>query len=162
MSDGHRPTARLADLLQARAVRAKLAAETWEQAVDLAGGALQASGAVEGRYVPAMKRVLRELGAYAVLSPGAVLLHARPEDGVRRACLGLITLRRPVDFGHRDNDPVDLVFSLGAVDHEGHLEALRELASLLQDEPALARIRRASDDSTLLEALRGRPTRPPR
>jgi mannitol/fructose-specific phosphotransferase system IIA component (Ntr-type) len=151
--------AALADLIRPRAVRAKLSASTWEDAVDLAGGALVASGSVERGYVPAMKRVLKKLGAYAVLAPGAVLLHARPEDGVREACLGLVTLRRPVDFGHRDNDPVDLVFSLGAVDHEGHVEALRELAGLLQDEAALARIRLAADDATLLEAvrLRGRP-----
>jgi PTS system ascorbate-specific IIA component len=144
----------LAEVLQTRAVRAKLSASTWQEAVDLAGAALVASGAVEPRYVAAMKGVLRQLGPYAVLAPGAVLLHARPEDGVRRTCVGVVTLRRPVDFGHSDNDPVDLVISLGAVDHDGHLEALRELAALLQDEAALSRIRQAADDNGLLETLR--------
>ena len=163
MIDSRRPTRdrTLSDLLQPQAVRAKVAAATWEQAIQVAGRALVSSGAVDAGYVPAMTRVFQELGPYAVLAPGAVLLHARPEDGVRRACLGLVTLRRPVDFGHRDNDPVDLVFSLGAVDHDGHVEALRELAALLQDEVALAGIRRAPNDAALLEAVRSRPGRPP-
>jgi PTS system ascorbate-specific IIA component len=79
---------------------------------------------------------------------------------VRRACLGLVSLNRPVEFGHHDNDPVDLVFSMGAVDHDGHVAALRELAQLLQDETALARIRLAADDRGLLAAIRSRPDRP--
>jgi PTS system ascorbate-specific IIA component len=32
------------------------------------------------------------------LAPGIALLHARPEDGVKQACLSLITLQYPVKF----------------------------------------------------------------
>lgn len=144
-------------LLRPETTRARLSAESSQVAVRLVGDMLVRAECVEPRYVDAMARVLRELGPYAVLAPGAVLLHARPEDGVRRACLGLVTLTGPVEFGHRDNDPVDLVFALGAVDHDGHLQALRELAVLLMDEPRLAEVRAAADDETLLAALRSVP-----
>jgi PTS system ascorbate-specific IIA component len=59
-----------------------------------------------------MRRVLQELGPYAVIAPGIALLHARPDDGVLAPCLALITLSRAVEFGSEQNDPVDLVFAL--------------------------------------------------
>jgi mannitol/fructose-specific phosphotransferase system IIA component (Ntr-type) len=112
------------------------------------------SEAVEPRYIEAMKRVLREMGPYAVIAPGIVLLHARPEDGVRRPCLAMLTLATPVPFGHSQNDPVDLVFAMGAVDKQAHVAALQELARLLMDSPTLERIRSATDSRSVRTAIR--------
>jgi len=98
--------------------------------------------------------VLKEMGSYAVIAPGIVLLHARPEDGVISPCLGLITLSTPVDFGHSENDPVDIVLALGATDKDTHIRALQQLARLLGDETGLELIRSASDSHTLLNNIR--------
>jgi mannitol/fructose-specific phosphotransferase system IIA component (Ntr-type) len=144
----------LRGMLTEETVRARISAASWEEAVQAVGGLLVSAHAIEERYVEAMKRVLREMGPYAVIAPGIVLLHARPEDGVCRPCLGLITLATPVPFGHRENDPVDLVIALGAVDHEAHVAALQELALLLSDGATLQRIREAVDDRSLLLAIR--------
>jgi mannitol/fructose-specific phosphotransferase system IIA component (Ntr-type) len=141
-------------LLTEQTVRARVTVACWEEAVRAVGQLLVAAGAVEPRYVGAMMRVLRDMGPYAVIAPGVVLLHARPEDGVMQPCFGLITLSTPVPFGHRENDPVDLVIALGAVDKQAHVEALRELALLLSDSAALQRIRSAVDDCSLLLATR--------
>jgi mannitol/fructose-specific phosphotransferase system IIA component (Ntr-type) len=145
--------ARLRDLLTADTVRARVQAAGWEQAAEAAGRLLVEAGRAEPRYSDAMRRALQELGPYAVLAPGIVLLHARPEDGVLAPCLALVTLSRPVEFGSAQNDPVDLVFALGAVDKAAHLAALQELASLLMDGQALARLRAAGDDRSLLTAI---------
>jgi mannitol/fructose-specific phosphotransferase system IIA component (Ntr-type) len=147
-------TTSLSSLLTPQTVRARISVSSWQEAVDCVGQLLVGSGSAEPRYIEAMKRVLREMGAYAVLAPGVVLLHARPEDGVRRPCLALATLATPVPFGHSENDPVDIVLAMGAVDKHAHVNALRHLALLLGDAAALRRLREASSDRQLLSVVR--------
>jgi mannitol/fructose-specific phosphotransferase system IIA component (Ntr-type) len=122
----------------------------WEDAVDKVGALLVRAGKIRLGYISAMKRVLKEMGPYAVIAPGIVLLHARPDDGVLEPCLGLVTLSTPVAFGHSENDPVDLVFALGAVDKLAHISALKDLAGLLGNPDILARMRAARDNTELL------------
>jgi mannitol/fructose-specific phosphotransferase system IIA component (Ntr-type) len=105
-------TVSLASMITEKTVRAKVSVESWEAAVDHVGTLLVGANKIRPEYISAMKRVFKEIGPYAVLAPGIVLLHARPEDGVIEPCLGLITLAEPVAFGHSENDPVDLVFAL--------------------------------------------------
>ncbi len=147
-------TSPLGALLTASRVETRVRVDSWQEAVDRVGRLLVRSRAVEPRYVEAMKRVLMEMGPYAVVAPGIVLLHARPEDGVRRPCLALVTLARPVAFGHSQNDPVDLVFALGAVDKQAHLSALQQLARLLADSRFVQHIRSATDKRQVLAAVR--------
>ncbi|MCJ7707088.1 MAG: PTS sugar transporter subunit IIA [Anaerolineales bacterium] len=152
-TDSANRTLRLASLLTDETVRARVHVVSWQEAVERVGELLVGSGAVETRYIEAMKLVLNEMGPYAVIAPGIALLHARPEDGVRRPCLALMTLATPVPFGHSQNDPVDLVVALGAVDKQAHIVALQELARLLMDQPTLERIRSAQDDGALRAAI---------
>jgi mannitol/fructose-specific phosphotransferase system IIA component (Ntr-type) len=143
----------LVSLLTEKVIQTRVRVDSWSEAVDRVGRLLVESEAVEPRYIEAMKRVLREMGPYAVIAPGIVLLHARPEDGVRRPCLAMITLATPVPFGHSQNDPVDLVFALGAVDKKAHVAALQDLARLLMDPSTLDRFRSAVDGRGVLSAV---------
>ena len=77
-----------------------------------------------------MIHTAEELGPYIVIAPGIAMPHSRPEDGVLKPCVALMTLSTPVNFGNEENDPVRLVFSFGAPDKEQHVEALRELATV--------------------------------
>jgi PTS system ascorbate-specific IIA component len=144
---------KLSNLLTLETVRAKVAVTDWEAAAEVVGALLVNAGRIEPSYIEAMKRVLKEMGPYAVIAPGIVLLHARPEDGVLEPCLGLATLSTPVEFGHSENDPVDLVFALGAKDKKAHINALQQLAKLLGDEQALAELRAAPDADSLLRSI---------
>lgn len=156
MNDSNSPeTFQLSSLISKETVRAKVTVRDWEDATESVGKLLVSAGKITPDYIVAMKRVLKEMGPYAVIAPGIVLLHARPDDGVIQACLGLITLIDPVPFGHSENDPVDLVFALGAVDKMAHISALQQLAEMLGDSEKLHQIRSASDDSWLLTTLMG-------
>src|SRR6266545_2084083 len=148
-------TFHLSSLISNKTVQAKVQVKDWEDATESVGKLLVAAGKIKPDYIMAMKRVLKEMGPYAVIAPGIVLLHARPEDGVIEPCLGLITLIDPVPFGHSENDPVDLVFALGAVDKQAHISALQQLAEMLGDSVKLQEIRSASNDSSLLKILLG-------
>jgi PTS system ascorbate-specific IIA component len=145
----------LSSLISSETVRAKVSVKDWEGATESVGKLLVSAGKITSDYITAMKRVLKEMGPYAVIAPGIVLLHARPEDGVIEPCLGLITLIDPVPFGHSENDPVDLVFALGAVDKQAHISALQQLAEMLGDSDKLQQIRSANDDGSLLKILLG-------
>jgi mannitol/fructose-specific phosphotransferase system IIA component (Ntr-type) len=126
----------------------------WQDAVRKAGQLLVNSGAAEPRYVDAMIQMVKEIGPYIVIAPGVALPHARPEAGVKKPCMSLLTLDPPVSFGNADNDPVTLVIAFGTPDKEGHIAALAELARLLEDAEVLARIMRAASSTELLALVR--------
>jgi Phosphotransferase system mannitol/fructose-specific IIA domain (Ntr-type) len=133
-------TIRLKDLLTPETVRLQVKVADTMDTVQKAGELLVATGSAEERYIEAMKESLRTNGPYMVIVPGLALLHARPQDGVKKLCMSLVTLANPIDFGNEDNDPVRLAFALGAVDNNKHLEAMAALANLMQDESVLDKL----------------------
>ncbi|MEW5784023.1 MAG: PTS sugar transporter subunit IIA [Bacillota bacterium] len=134
-------------------IRAGVTVKSWEDAVDYAGALLLENGFILPSYIKAMKKVFKDIGPYAVMAPGIVLLHARPEDGVIHPCLALITLSTPINFGHSENDPVDLVFAMGAIDKDTHILALQQLAEILADPARLDLIRSTDNDAALFKLL---------
>lgn len=153
MADGNSEKLHLSELITPELVSVGAAAGSWQEAVQLSGQLLLKSGRIEARYIDAMERSVRELGPYAVLAPGIVLLHARPDDGVIIPCLSLVILSTPVNFGHSQNDPVDLVFALGAVDKNAHIQALQQLATLLANPDFLAAVRAAKTRQELFAVI---------
>ncbi|GJM74103.1 hypothetical protein HMSSN036_63190 [Paenibacillus macerans] len=104
-------------------------AEDAEQAIRAAGQLLVDSGAAEGSYVEAMVSAYRNNGPYIVIAPHIALPHAKAENGVREASVSFVRLRRPVVFGHPENDPVELVFALGSSSSSDHIALLRRLTT---------------------------------
>jgi PTS system ascorbate-specific IIA component len=89
---------------------------------------------------------VEELGPYMVVAPGVALAHARPEDGAVALGLSAVTLREPVEFGHAENDPVDVVFAFGSPDRDQHVGLLGALARRLTEGLA-DDLRKAADES---------------
>lgn len=123
----------LEDVLAPELIKLDVEVENWQEAVRQAGQLLIDHNHVEPRYVDAMVRMVEENGPYIVIDQGVAMPHARPEDGVKSLGLSLLRLSNPVNFGHDKNDPVKLVICLSSVDAEMHLNALRQLASILSD-----------------------------
>lgn len=134
------------------AARARRHVTDWRDAVHQACAPLLEADTITDTYPRRCVEMVEEHGPYIVLAPGLALAHARPEDGVRRLGVAVITLTEPVDFGHSDNDPVDVVFAFGSPDadqHVGLLSALaRHLVAGLAD-----RLRLATDDHEAQQAL---------
>ncbi|MFC4619069.1 PTS sugar transporter subunit IIA [Camelliibacillus cellulosilyticus] len=102
-----------------------------EEAIQKAGQLLLQSGAIQSSYIDAMIASYHENGPYFVLAPQLAIPHARPEDGANEAALSMIKLQKPLAFGHSVNDPVQLVFALGAASSEEHLALLQRLTRIL-------------------------------
>jgi len=147
------PTSALSKMLRKEAIALGLSVRDWQEAVQKAGDLLVKLGAVEPRYVEAMIQMVQEIGPYIVIAPGIALPHARPEQGVKEACMSLLTLATPVDFGNRYNDPVELVVAFGTPNNEAHTEALAELARLLGDSDVLERLKQASSAHDVWELI---------
>ena len=131
----------LRELLRPPLVAVDVAVDDWEGAVRAAGNLMVAEGSVEPRFVDAMIRVAHEFGPYIVVAPGIALPHARPEDGVIRASISVITLATPVNFGNPDNDPVNLVIALAAIDNKQHIQGLADLAAVLGEPDNVVRLK---------------------
>ena len=154
-----RPQPSLADMLTVDSIALRVHVVDWQDAVRQAGGLLVATGAAEPRYVEAMIAMVEEIGPYIVIAPGVALPHARPEEGVRRPCMSLLTLASPVSFGNVYNDPVSVVIAFGTPDREGHIGALAELARLLEKAPVVEQIRSASTPEKVVAGrVRGKPS----
>lgn len=126
-------------------IRLKVEAKDWREAIRKSGEILGINGYVKEEYIEDMIKAVEELGPYIVVIPHIALAHARPSDKVLRSGISLITLNEPVEFGNKDNDPVDIVFSLCAKSHKSHLNVLENLSKVLADEEKVQLLRNSND-----------------
>ncbi len=125
------PNGNLANAFSAESVLLQRSADSWREAIALAGSGLVAAGVATDAYTQAMIEAVETNGPYIVIAPGFALAHARPSAEVLRWGMSLVTLAEPVQFGAGDNDPVSVVVGLAAVDKQQHIVALQLLAEKL-------------------------------
>lgn len=106
-------------------------ASTWREAMELAGGLLDKTGATTPEYTAAMIKRVADSGPYILLAPGFAFAHSRTSPSVKRTAMAWVRLDEPVEFGHHPNDPVRFVVALAALDDTAHLSVTRELGELL-------------------------------
>ncbi|SNX53490.1 BglG family transcription antiterminator [Thermoanaerobacterium sp. RBIITD] len=143
----------LKDLLTEKTIKLNIEAKDWEDAVRIGGELLEKDDAIEHRYIDAMINSVKEIGPYIVIAPGIAMPHARPEAGVKKIGMSLITLKNPVNFGNKENDPVKIVVCLCAIDHSSHLKALSELVELIGDDKMIEKIIKAKKIEEVLTVL---------
>ncbi|MFA1543758.1 PTS sugar transporter subunit IIA [Actinomadura monticuli] len=129
-----------------------VAAHGWREAVREAASALVGAGAAAEGYPDACVRVVEENGPYIVLTKGLALVHARPEEGGLAVGVGAARLAAPVEFGHPDNDPVDLLLAFCTPGADAHVGVLSGLARALSGGLA-DRLRAASGRDGLARTL---------
>ncbi len=143
----------LRDLLTKDTVILNAEATDWENAVYIGGEILLNKGHIEKRYIHNMISKIKEIGPFVVIAPGVALPHARPEEGVKELSMSLMTLKEPVNFGNKDNDPVKLVITLAAIDNETHLKALSQLMGVLCHSENITNIINAVKEEEVLKII---------
>lgn len=143
----------LLDLLHPDAIHLCAPVYTWQAAVAESGRLLQQSGATTAEYAPLMLQAVERFGPYIVVAPGVALPHARPGPAVLRPGISWMTPSVPIRFGHPTNDPVDLVIGLASPDHDVHVDALHQVAMLVQHASVRAGLAAAEDPDQLLHAI---------
>ena len=125
----------------------------WEEAIRAGGRLLIEKGYIKPIYVDEIINNFKKLGTYMVIKPGIVFAHSRPEDGVNETSLSLITVKKPIYFGDKLNDPVKLIITLATVDTNSHINMLEALTKLLRNYTKIYEITKASTKSEVLNII---------
>ncbi|MCF0148801.1 MAG: PTS sugar transporter subunit IIA [Clostridium sp.] len=124
----------LKDITNEKLMKLNIEAKDWEDAVRQSAQPLIDEGKIKQSYVEDMIAGVKEVGPYIVLTKHVAFPHARPEKGALENAIGIATLASPVEFGNKDNDPVKYLFCLSAIDNNQHINALSELAGMIEDQ----------------------------
>lgn len=141
-------------LAQNHSVRLQAEAATWQEAVRIGVDLLVEAGVVEPRYYQAILDGVAQFGPYFVIAPGLAMPHGRPEEGVKRTGFALVTLKTPLMFNHEENDPVDILITMAAVDANAHQEVgIMQIVNLFEDEENFDRLRACRSEQEVLDLI---------
>lgn len=141
-------------LAQNHSIRLQVEVNTWQEAVRVGVDLLVEAGVVEPRYYQAILDGVAQFGPYFVIAPGLAMPHGRPEEGVKRTGFSLVTLKKPLIFNHEDNDPVDILITLAAVDAHAHQEVgIMQIVTLFEDEKNFDRLRACRSEQEVLDLI---------
>lgn len=143
----------LKDVIDERMIRIDFSASDWKEAVREAGNLLINGDCVDKRYVDNMINVVKSIGAYIVIGKGIALPHSRSAEGVNKIGISFLRLTAPVNFGHPENDPVDLLFGLASIDNKSHIRALKDLTKILSDNEKVKKLRKVKTTDEVFSIL---------
>lgn len=143
----------LSELILEDMIQLQGQASDWQEAIRIAADPLLKNGSIKPEYITAMIKNVIEMGAYVVLAPKIAVPHARPEQGVNRVGMSLLTLKDGVSFTEDEQTKVNLIIVLAAVDKESHLKALAQLSELLSEEKNIDTILEANSKGSILQLI---------
>lgn len=144
----------LSDLIREEFIKLNVECDGWKEAIKEGTDLLENQGCVESRYYDEIINNFNDIGPYMVVAPGIVLSHARPEAGVLKLSMSLVTLKNPIEFGSETNDPAKLIITLAASDNESHLKALAQLMELFMNTEDLNKIMTAKTKEQVVDILK--------
>lgn len=143
----------LQDILEDKNILIGERCETWREAIEVVALPLLKQEVINESYVKAMKAAVEEYGPYIVIGEHVALAHARPEDGVNKLGVSVALLDPPVEFGNSETDPVKIIFCLAAVDSYSHLNIMKSLVNLINDEDKLIKLTESKSIQSFKEVL---------
>lgn len=143
----------LENLVSVDMIRLGVEAKDWEEAIQKSAEPLLEFDKIAPEYVDNMINAVHELGPYIAIMPGIAFAHARPDETVKETCMSMITLKEPVNFGSKQNDPIEIVFTFGAKSGDDHLMALQDLAKFLLSEENVKFLKKEKDRAKIVEKL---------
>mgnify|MGYP000138420340 CR=1 FL=1 len=150
------PGRREIDLLQMvrrEGIKVGIEAKDWKDAIVKTGELMVKIGVAKPEYIDAMIKTVEEMGPYIVITKHIALPHARPEEGALEPALVFVKLKKPIEFGNPDNDPVKLLIGLVATDSRSHTKALAQLAKLLMQEEFTKRLLEAESEDEIYNLI---------
>lgn len=128
------------EILEDDLINLGLEATDWKDSIRKASKCLVEKKYIEEEYVDSMIKTVVDYGPYIVLARHMALAHAKSSDDVNKLSLSVATFKTPVVFNHTDNDPVKLMFCLGAVDDRSHLKIMAGLVRLINNESKIEQL----------------------
>lgn len=111
----------------------------WKSAIEKVAKPLLEKGDIEKTYVDTIIKKIEERGNYIIIEPKVAMPHARPEDGVNKNCISLLKINEGVSF-EGEEEKVYLIFMLGAKDSSSHIDILRDLMNVIDNEEKINKL----------------------
>ena len=146
----------LTDYIKKEWIKLNVEAENWEEAIEKGADELLKDNVITKSYIEAMKKAVKDMGAYFVVTKNVALPHAKAEEGILKTGFGLVTLKDPVEFGNVDNDPVKYIFCLAIKSSNEHIEILKELSELLEDKEFFRLLDSEKDEGKIYTYLKNK------
>ncbi|MGG0662280.1 BglG family transcription antiterminator [Bacillus altitudinis] len=143
----------LNDLLTEETIQLQQTADTWQEAITKAAQPLLDQQAIQESYVKAMIQSVHQNGPYIVIAPQVAIPHARPEDGVNKLSMSLMSCHQPVSFSKDGKKQVRLIIVLAAIDSMTHLKALKQLTMLLSEEKRVRQLIEAEELAAIQQLI---------
>lgn len=124
----------------------------WEEAIKIASKPLIDDMSITSKYVDAMINNIKKYGTYIIVAPKVAMPHSRPEDGVNKNALALLKINEGVIFDEEE-EKINLIFILGAIDNSSHIETLTELMNILDDEEKIEKLIKAKSINEIMELI---------
>ncbi len=140
-------------LVEEENIELNVKAENWQEAVTAAGKVLVENDYVTDAYVDAMINAVKELGPYIVVAPGLAMPHAKSTNSVIKSGISIITLQSPVEFGNKSNDPVYMLVGVAGINDELHMDIIKAIATVFEEEEALKRLLESNSKKEIAEAF---------
>lgn len=143
------------DIVKADRIKVLPGTDSWIKAMWASGERLIEEGSIEERYIDTIISQLQYYGPYMFITPGVVLAHAKPEDGVHRLDASMVIFRKPVTFS--DFHKASIIILLAASDQESHLKILRDIAEIFSIQARVDELTSLSDEESVLAYLKNIP-----
>lgn len=128
--------------------------QDWREAVDEVTDPLLKLGTIRPEYVDAIKKsIAGPGGTYIDLGSNIALAHSRPEAGVLKTSLSVLHLHKPFLLADSAEHPITTMFCLAAEDSSKHLDLMKALAGLLNDEEKRNKLSNVSNEEELRRVL---------
>lgn len=125
----------------------------WEQAIATASSPLLQDNSIDQNYIDSMIDVVKKNGPYINIGTNIALAHSRPEAGVNKMGMALLSVNPEVNLCDDKERPIKLWFVLAASDNDSHLDYMAALASLLGDDSAVPMLLQAKSAPELYDIL---------
>ena len=125
----------------------------WEDAIKSAGNILLERNIVTKEYIEGIIESVKMLGPYVVVAKGIAIPHSLGSNGVKENAIALMTLKKPVNFGNVKNDPVYNIILFANTDMDNHIEALSQVAKLLQKPEFFEVMKNAKKPNEIIEYI---------
>ena len=145
----------LIDLLLKDRIKILRESSSWISALWETGEKLIKEGSIEEKYIDTIISQLQYYGPYMFISPGILLAHAKPEDGVNKLDAAMTIFHKPVLFN--DFYKANIIILLAAYDQESHLKVLRDISEIFSIPTRVDSLIQMSDVKDVLKYLKELP-----
>lgn len=144
---------RLKDFLTDESILLDKTYKNYKEVVHKGIRILEKKGSVNAKYETEVLEKLNEYGPIMVIAPHVALIHSNSMGNVCRTDFSIMTLKQGVSFNSKDFDPVKLVITFCSYDGKDHLNAMRDLATILNDPEKTESIINAKTKKEIIEII---------